>query len=165
MLGFVAWACRSPRRLILLVGVPILAIVLGGALWNGNRDSAAGSGSTSGGGSTASGAAQLPDSGAYVSAAITFVGVWGRLAPGQTAAQWHDAVRALSTQDLGQSLDRTDPTSLPGAGPTGTPQVRFLSSSSALIAVPLANGHSVLVTVVRGGNGMLVNDVEPDVGN
>jgi hypothetical protein len=162
--GVVAWACRTPRRLILVVGVPLLLIVIGGGWWNGQRGSGSAVG-PAGSGPTASVTAQVPDSSAFVAAAVKFVGVWGRLAPGQTAAQWHQAVRALSTQDLGRNLDRTDPSSLSGSTPSGTPQVRFVSNASALIAVPLATGRSVLVTVVAGQSGMLVDDVEPDVGN
>lgn len=165
MTGFVAWACRTPRRLVLVAGVPLLLVILLGSLWRHSGDGAA-PGGDAGGGANPAVSAVVPDSTSFVSAAVKFVGVWGHLAPGQSAAQWHDAVRGLTTPDLGQRLAVTDPASLTGAAVSGQPQVRFLASTSALVAVPMANGRTVLVTVVRGdGKAFLVDDVEPDVGN
>jgi hypothetical protein len=164
MTGAIAWACRTPRRLITVLAVPLVLTVIAASLWSGY-------GKGDGGGrsdlaAAAAANAQMPDAAPFVTAAVTFVNVWGRLAPGQTPQQWHDAVRALATPDLATKLQQTDTASLEGATATGKPQVRFVTTTSALIAVPMSNGHTVVVTVVSGQDkNWLVDDVEPDVGN
>jgi hypothetical protein len=163
MPAVIAWACRTPRRLVAVLAVPVLVIILGANLWS--RQSGDSAASSARAAAAASGA-QVPDATPFVTAAVKFVNVWGRLAPGQTAAQWHDAVRSLATPDLAMKLDRTDTSSLEGTAATGKPAVRFVAQSSALIAVPMSNGRTVVVTVVNGqGQNWLVDDVEPDVGN
>lgn len=106
-----------------------------------------------------------PDPAPAVAAAVRFVAAWGRLASGQSAGDWHARVRELATAELGTALDGTDPAGLPGAAPSGRPQVRSLAGDSAMVAVPMTNGRTVLVTVVSGPPGWLVNDVQPDEGN
>jgi hypothetical protein len=160
----IAWACRTPRRLLGVVVLPVLLLVVIGSIWSGQQG---GEGSTTAAdGPVAAMDARVPDATPFVTAAVRFVNVWGKLAPGQTPDQWHADVRALSTPDLGTMLDRTDPNRLVNASASGKPEVRFLAPTSALIAIPLTNGHSVLVTVVSNENQRwLVNDVQPDVGN
>jgi hypothetical protein len=104
--------------------------------------------------------ARVPDAAGPVRAAVGFVAVWARPRDG-----WHEAVRALVTPELGTALDATDPGSLPDADPTGAPQVRSLAEGSAMVAVPLSTGHTVVVTVVAEGGAWLVNDVQSDAGN
>lgn len=164
MSALIAWTCRTPRRLFGVVAVPVLLLVVLGSLWSGQRGSDGGGNSQSG--AAAAAHAQVPDAAPFVTAAVNFVNAWGRLAPGQTAEQWHAAVRALATPDLGAKLDQTDPNSLVGATSTGKPEVRFVAATSALIAVPMANGQMVVVTVVISQDkSWLVDDVQPDVGN
>jgi hypothetical protein len=110
-------------------------------------------------------AAQLPDSAGFVSAAVRFVSVWNRVPPGSSQTQWQEALAPLTTGELAQALASTDPADLPGSMPKGEPVVRYLAQSSALIAVPLANGSSVLVTVVSEGAGPKVSDVQPYAGD
>ena len=161
MTGVIAWACRTQRRLIAVLAVPLLITVLGASLWS-TRDGDSGNGSVS----VAAANAQVPDATPFVTAAVKFVNVWGRLAPGQTPEQWHDAVRALATEDLATKLKYTDTSALEDASTSGKPQVRFVTASSALIAVPMNNGDTVVVTVVTGQDkNWLVDDVQPDVGN
>lgn len=164
MSGLIAWACRTPRRLIAVLAAPIAVLVVIGSIWSGqHRGDDAGSTRS---GQVAAANAQVPDATPFVTAAVNFVNVWGKLAPGQSADQWHSAVRALATPDLSAKLDQTDPNGLVGASATGRPEVRFVSSTSSLVAVPMANGRTVVVTVVRGeGSNWLVDDVQPDVGN
>jgi hypothetical protein len=73
----------------------------------------------------------------------------------------------LATDDLAAALRLTDPSSLPGAAPSGEPDVRFVAQSSALVAVPLSTGATVLVTVIDspGGGGWRVSDIQPDTGD
>lgn len=164
MAGLIAWTCRTPQRLIAVLAVPTLALLIGASLWSDQRGAAGDTGAASAAAAAAN--AQVPDATPFVAAAVHFVNVWGQLAPGQTPTEWHDAVRALATSDLGKKLDQTDPASVESATASGKPQVRFIAMTSALIAVPMTNGHTVVVTVVNGqGQKYLVDDVEPDVGN
>lgn len=164
MAAVIAWACRTPRRLAAILAVPLLVLILGASLWS--RQGGGDSGASSAQAAAAASGAQVPDATPFVTAAVKFVNVWGRLAPGQTAAQWHDAVRSLATPDLASKLDQTDTSLLEDTAATGKPAVRFVAQSSALIAVPMSNGRTVVVTVVSGqGRNWLVDDVEPDVGN
>jgi hypothetical protein len=159
----IAWACRTPRRLIGVVLVPILSLVLIGSFWSGRLSGEDGSGA---GGSVPAVSAQVPDAAPFVTAAVRFVNVWGKLAPGQTPDEWHGAVRTLATPDLSTKLDQTDLNGLVNGSASGKPDVRFLTTTSALVAVPMTNGHPVLVTVVNNENQRwLVDDVQPDVGN
>jgi hypothetical protein len=157
-----SWVFGNPRRLLLIVGGLIVAVVVVSSIISarGNGDDASGALSRN----PAAGA-QVPDAEPFVNAAVAFVAAWGKLAHGQSAEEWHAAVRELATPDLGTTLDLTDTSDLPDALPSGTPQVRFITSSSAMVAVPLDNGSAVLVTVVNSGDGQLVDDIQPDVGN
>jgi hypothetical protein len=148
--------------LTVLLAVPILLLVVVGTIWSGQRDDG-----TAGMGDPAAVAnAQVPDAAPFVTAAVRFVNVWGRLAPGQTPDQWHEAVRALSTPELASALAQTSPESLPGISVSGKPSVRYVTPADAIIAVPMTNGHSVVVSVIStDAKTWLVRDVQPDTGN
>lgn len=186
----VAWIFHSPRRLVLVAGVVLLAALgVGGLLSRLSGAGAAGgpvatasptatptaetTGRPSPAGTAAAtptpvtgvSGAQAPDAAPFVTAAVRFTQVWGRLQPGETAAQWHDRVDPLATPELAAALRLTDPASLPGAAPTGRAVVRYLAETSALVAVPLTDGSTVLVTVVAQGGRWQVSDVQPDVGD
>ena len=187
----VAWIFYSPRRLALVAVVILLALLgLGGLLSRLTGTGAANaaavgaaapSRSTDGSTTPASGAprptppaiatggsagaAQVPDAAPFVSTAVEFVQAWGALRTGETAAQWHDRVDPLVTADLAAALQLTDPATLPGARPAGRPAVRFVADTSALIAVPLSDGSTVLVTVISAGPDWQVADIQPDVGD
>ena len=186
----VAWIFYSPRRLALVADVTLLALLgLGGLLGRltgtGAADAVpagAAARSTDGSSQPASGAtrptppaiatggsspgaAQVPDAVPFVSTAVEFVQAWGALRTGETAAQWHDRVDPLVTADLAAALQLTDPAKLPGARPSGRPTVRFVANTSALIAVPLSDGSTVLVTVISAGLDWQVADIQPDVGD
>jgi hypothetical protein len=102
-----------------------------------------------------------------VTTAVHFVQEWARIRPGETAAQWQRRLAPLATDDLAAALRLTDPSSLPDAAPSGEPDVRFVAQSSALVAVPLSTGATVLVTVIDspGGGGWRVSDIQPDTGD
>jgi hypothetical protein len=153
----VVWICRSPRRLAVTAVTVIAVVLLGSSLL------------TQGGGDSdrraAAPVAQVPDAERYVRPAVTFVRDWAQLPDGGTPEQWHARLAPLATPELAEALRTTDPAELPGTGPQGEPVVRYLAQASALIAVPLANGSSVLVTVVDGSEGALVSDIQPDAGD
>ncbi|MFI7586209.1 hypothetical protein ACIB24_03950 [Spongisporangium articulatum] len=159
----VLWVCRSPQRLAMVV-VVVLAVVLlgGGALFGGGGDEGSDAATAT---RPASTAATVPDAGPYVGAAVTFVRAWAQVPAGRTAQQWRETLKPLVTDDLAKALATTDTSTLPGVQPSGEPVVRFVSQTSALIAVPLADGSSVLVTVVSDATSTKVSDVQPDVGD
>jgi hypothetical protein len=163
-----AWVFHSPRRLA-VTAVTILAVVLlgGSALFGSGIGGGIGGGSqgTSSRPTEPAPAAQVPDAGPYVRAAVAFVTQWSHLQSGESAGQWQAKLMPLTTTELGEALRTTDPAELPGVGPRGEPVVRYVAQSSAMIAVPLADGSSVLVSVVNGGQGLLVSDVQPNVGD
>jgi hypothetical protein len=161
----IVWVCRSPRRLAVSAAAIITVLLVGGStLFGGTAGGSTGdrSGST---GAPASTAAQVPDAAPYVTAAVNFTREWSQLKPGDSTATWLARVTALTTPELAQALKSTDPAGLPGVGPSGEPVVRFVSQTSALVAVPLADGSSVLVSVVIGGIQPLVSDIQPNVGD
>jgi hypothetical protein len=156
-----SWLFQSPRRLIVVIGGPILVAVLIASALSANRN-----GTSSAPDVRAQASAQIPDAQPFVTTAVEFVQVWGHLEKGQSESDWHRAVNALVTPELATALDLTDPSALPDAEPSGTPRVKALTSDSALILVPLDSGSSVLVTVIADGNGTwLVQDVQPNAGN
>jgi hypothetical protein len=169
MTGFIAWLCHSPRRLA-VGGATILVVLLvaGTALFGngtGARVSDGGAAGAAGPGPVASSAAQVPDAGPYVTAALGFVRLWSQVKPGETATEWHAALVPLTTPDLGRALGTTDPTDLPGVAPAGDPVVRYVAQTSALVAVPLADSTSVLVSVVMNGQAALISDIQPNLGD
>jgi hypothetical protein len=143
-----------------LLGVGLLAGVGLGASLDAARLDAAGTSGVVAGSAGLPFGARMADAAGPVRAAVGFVGVWARPRQG-----WHETVRALATPELAAALDVTDTGALPDADPTGRPQVRSLAEDSALVAVPLSTGRTVVVTVVASGGSWLVNDVEPDTGN
>lgn len=164
-MGFISWACRTPQRLAGVIGAPVLALIVIGSLWSGGGSDANGQVGTSGG-LTPSVNAQVPDATPFVRAAVNFVNVWGRLAPGQSPDEWHDAVRALSTPELAAALDATDPHSLPSAESSGRPTVMDVTATDAIVAIPMTDGRQVIVTVVSAdGKSWLARDIQPYAGN
>jgi len=162
----VAWLCRSPRRLIVSAAIILAVLLVGGSQLFGNGAAGAnGNGQQSSAAATTAPKAQVPNADPYVSAAVSFVRLWSQLKPGETADAWQAQLVPLSTPDLAAALKGTDPATLPGVGPEGEPVVRFVSQTSGLIAVPLSDGSSVLVTVVIGGEQPLVSDIQPNVGD
>jgi hypothetical protein len=161
----IAWLCRSPRRLAVGAATILVVVLVGGSalFGNGTRGHAGAAARPADAPTTA--AAQVPNANPYVATAVAFVREWSRLRPGETATQWQARLAPLTTPDLGAALKTTDPANLPDVRPDGEPVVRFVSQTSALIAVPLANGTSVLVTVVNGETGPLVSDIQPNAGN
>jgi hypothetical protein len=161
----IVWLCRSPRRLAVSAAAIITVLLVGGStLFGDNLPSSTGSRPGSGEAPTTS-AAQVPDAAPYVTAAVNFTREWSELKPGESTATWLSRLTPLTTPELALALKSTDPTGLPGVGPSGEPVVRFVSQTSALIAVPLADGSSVLVSVVVGGVQPLVSDIQPNVGD
>jgi hypothetical protein len=163
-----AWICRTPRRLAVVgLSLVILIFVGGSALFgNGGSDGTDPTSTTKTVTSApAETAAAIPASGEYVSAAVNFAKLWSQLKPGETQQQWLASLTPLTTADLGKALRTTDTSDLPGVTPAGEPVVRFLAQGSALIAVPLSDGSSVLVTVVSGETGPQVSDIQPNTGD
>jgi hypothetical protein len=159
----VKWLCRSPRRLAVTVGGLILIAVIGGSAFNGRGSTGAEEPEPTP--STVSTAA-VPDAKPYVEAAVRFVDAWSQTRAGETEEQWHARVAKLSTPELAAALANTDPASLPGSPPSGSPIVRYVAQDSGQVAVPLADGSSVLVTVVSASRSTWqVSDVQPDVGD
>ncbi len=160
----ITWLCRSPRRLVVSAAVIIAVLLIGGSTLFDTGTGAVGTAQPDEAVTTAP-RAQVPNADPYVSAAVAFVQEWSQLKPNETADAWLARVTPLATPDLAAVLKTTDPVNLPGIGPQGEPVVRFVSQSSGLIAVPLSDGSSVLVTVVTGGQVPLVSDIQPNVGD
>jgi hypothetical protein len=159
----VKWLCTSPRRLAVTVGGLILLVVIGASAFNG-RGSAADAGPEPT--PTSVSTAAVPDAQPYVDTAVRFVDAWSTKRSGETDAQWHARVAKLSTPELAAALESTDLATLPGSRPSGQPTVRYVAQDSGLVAVPLEDGSTVVVTVVAGSRSTWqVSDVQPDVGD
>jgi hypothetical protein len=161
----IAWLCRSPRRLIVSAVTILVVLLVGGSQLFGNGTAGGAAAGDQPTGTPTAAAAQVPDATPYVSAAVAFVREWSTLKPGETATAWQARLAPLTTPELGAALKTTDPANLPGVGPEGEPVVRFVSRTSALIAVPLADSSSVIVSVVLGGQQPLVSDIQPNLGD
>lgn len=146
MADLVRWACRSPQRLLGVLATALVVVLGIGSLVLDQVSSPEGGRVTGAVGPDPQ--ARQPDSRPFVEAAVAFVRLWAQPRPGQTAAQWRAALEPLVTADLAAGLRLTDLRNLPGGTPRGTPTVRYLSVTSALVAVPLSSGSTVLVTVV-----------------
>lgn len=159
----VAWVCRSPRRLAAFA-VGLMAVVLIGSNLLGGGAAANNAMNTQGSAPSVT-AAQVPDASAFATTAVRFVQAWSQMPKGKTVTEWQAALEPLSTKELATALRTTDPAALPESAPQGEPVVRYVAQNSALIAVPLANGSSVLVTVVSDGAGQRVSDIQPFAGD
>ncbi|GAB3264830.1 hypothetical protein [Kineosporia babensis] len=165
--NFRTWLFASPRRLVVVsLTAIILAFVGITALTDDDTavDTTGGTGNTESIGSTN---AAIPDADEYVLAAVEFVRLWAEVAPGESNQQWLDKLVPRATEDYAQALRTTDTATLPGGQPSGDPVVRFLAQESAMIAIPLGGGDSVLVTVVAGDgtSEAKVSDVQPNTGD
>ena len=161
------WVFRSPTHFAgTLAGIVAVLVLVGLALrGDGGAAGAAARPAPSPSRTQAAVARDLPAAAPFVDAAVTFARAWATLPEGATAAQWRETLRPLVTSDLATGLALTDPATLPGGTPTGTPTLRFLAASSALVEVPLSTGSSVLVTVVDDATGVRVSDVQPAEGD
>lgn len=162
MPSLVAWVFRSGQRLVLVI-VGLVAVLLVGGYFLSGRGPSGGSAATTT--SATSSAAGLPDVGPATDVAVRFTTRWASKPAGQTRTQWLDGLRPLVTQQLAAGLAYTDPEALPGGKPQGQPTVRYVSTASTLLAVPLSGGSQVLVTVVQDGGQWRVSDVQPAVGD
>jgi hypothetical protein len=162
-----SWILRSPRRLAVIAILAIGGVLAIGNLTHGSAQPAAAPSATpTATAPPASVAAQVPDAQPFVATAVHFVQEWARIRPGESAAQWQRRLAPLATDELAAALRLTDPSSLPDAAPSGEPNVRFVAQSSALVAVPLSTGATVLVTVIdTPGGGWRVSDIQPDTGD
>ncbi|GIJ37614.1 hypothetical protein [Micromonospora andamanensis] len=69
-----------------------------------------------------------------------FVAAWlGR--PGQTAEDWHDALRPLSTAGLTEKLAGADPTDVPAGAVTGDVTISPRGETFVEATIPLDGGH------------------------
>jgi len=160
----VRWLCRSPRRLAVTVGGLILVVVIGGSTFNGRGAHREGAQPEPTPSSVST--AAVPNAQPFVDTAVRFVDAWSRKRSGESARQWHERVAKLSTPELGAALEETDPDTLPNSPPSGSPIVRYLAQDSGQVAVPLADGSSVVVTVVAASRSTWqVSDIQPDVGD
>ncbi|GAA3633159.1 hypothetical protein GCM10022223_59410 [Kineosporia mesophila] len=165
---FITWLCKSPRRLVVVsLSAIILIFVIGSAAVGNDGKTGSGNSSDDDMSQTAVTAAVVPASDGYVTTAVNFVRLWAELKPGETSADWLAALTPLATPDYATALETTDTSTLPGTQPEGEPVVRFLAQESSMIAVPLADGSSVLVTVVagEGTSEPMVSDVQPNTGD
>jgi hypothetical protein len=165
----VAWVFHSPARLATVVGLPLVAALALGSWWvNGqSRPPSEQVTAATAGPAATSGpvVARLPDAAPFVAVAVDFADRWADLAPGQTRQGWVRDVSSRATPELAAGLALTDPAVLPGGHPEGPPEVRYVADDSALVAVPLSAGDTVVVTVVQMGGTLLVADVQPDLGD
>lgn len=159
----VSWVFHSPRRLAVIAVVVLAVVLLGGNALFGRGEDATTTGS--GPGRQPAATAQVPDAGPYVEAAVAFVKQWSPQPKDETTEQWAAGLTSLTTPEFGEALATTNTAELPDSPPSGDPVVRYVADSSALVAVPLANGSSVLVTLVDGDQRVLVSDIQPNVGD
>lgn len=165
---FRIWLFSSPRRLVVVSLTAIILIYVAGTSLLGEDPDRTTPGGRDDQQSVSSTNAAVPDANEYVVAAVDFTAQWAELEPGETQQQWVDRLAPLATEPFAQALATTDISTLPGGRPDGDPVVRFLAQESAMIAVPLSGGTSVLVTVVIGGettSGPKVSDVQPNTGD
>ena len=160
MAELLAWIFHSPRRLLAVL-IGLLAVVIGVGLLVQAAMPRQPSSGTAPTGVTAAG----PDTEQATQAALAFTRAWASKADGQTAEQWRQSLVPLTTPDLQRGLSLTDPATLPGGRPQGTPTVRFIAVASSLVEVPLSTGSRVLVTVVRVNAHWVASDVQPVSGN
>ena len=162
-----SWILRSPRRLAVIAILAIGGVLAIGNLTHGSvQPSGAPPATPTATAPPASVAAQVPDAQPFVATAVRFVQAWARVRPGESAAQWQRRLAPLATADLAAALRLIDTSSLPIAAPSGEPDVRYVAQSSALVAVPLSTGTTVLVTVIdTPGGGWRVSDIQPDTGD
>lgn len=160
-----SWLFASPRRLVVVSLTTIILVFVAGSSLFGNDGSTAAT--TTSDEQTAATAAAVPESDEFVAAAVAFVKLWAEVEADETPAQWQAKLTPLATDDYAKALKSTDTDTLPEAQPDGEPVVRFLAQESAMIAVPLSNGDSVLVTVVSGEGTAepKVSDVQPNTGD
>ncbi len=163
------WAFRSPGRFAAVVLAALALVVALSVVSRGagtSADQAPGEGRRAAAPTATAAPGSLPEAEPYLRTAVDFARVWAVLPSGGTTAQWRASLAPLVTPELARGLALTDPAGLPGGTPTGSPALRFLASSSALVEVPLSSGVSVLVTVVDTGGGVRkVSDVQPNQGD
>ena len=160
MAEFVAWACRSPQRLLTVLAVTLIAVLgIGTLVVDHLSDETPGTTTT-----TPTVSAEVPDAAPFVRTAVEFARLWASPESGQSLEQWHARLAPMVTEDLAAGLRLTDLANLPGGEPGTTPTVRFVSGASALVAVPLTTGTTVLVTVVDTRAGSADGDLGPGAG-
>ena len=162
MVGEVArWVFYSPRRLFVTIAGAVVAVGLVAAAMTVDRPDAPAAPQRP----AQAEIAGLPAIEPYVDAAVAFTNVWAQRAPGETTDEWIARLAPHATPELLSALRTTDPENLPDTKVDGAPRARYVAESSALLAVPLANGQSVAVTVISDSGKWRVTDVQPNTGD
>jgi hypothetical protein len=157
------WLFYSPRRLfVTLAGALVVVGVVAAAL---TVDEPAAPEATGGPAQANSSIAGLPAIEPYADAAIAFTNAWAHREPNESTDEWIARLKPHATPELLSALRTTDPANLPDTKVGGPPHARFVSESSALLAVPLANGETVAVTVIADSGTWQVTDVQPNTGD
>lgn len=146
---------NAPRRIAAVIALTLLAVVIGTRITRPHHQPSSGMPTSY----------TAPNPGPAATVAAAFVQQWSALKPGQTPTQWVTAIRALTTPDLGQALANTNTSTLPNTTVTTPTTIRYTSTTSTLLVVPLTNGATVLITVDTTGPRPLVSDIQPNEGN
>jgi hypothetical protein len=155
------WVFYSPRRLfVTLAGVVVVIGVVATAL---TLDKSAAPAAPSG--QAQPSVAGLPALQPYIDTAVAFTNVWAHREPNESTDEWIARLTPHATPELVSALRTTDPANLPDTRVEGAPRARYVSEFSALLAVPLANGESVAVTVISDSGTWQVSDVQPNTGD
>jgi len=174
-----AWLFHSPRRLLLVLVVPLIVVSLVPAI--GSR--------LAGGGSEGGGAAvhPPPENGTPTTTADPFLegGGTGTAPPealavvnaflqewlaGPTATtrseiqQWHRRLAPYVTPELAAALRHTDPARVPDATVARSPEALRVGEYLSQIAVPMSDGKDLTLTVAWDGEVWRISDIDREGG-
>lgn len=162
MVGEIArWVFYSPRRLFVTLAGALVGAALVATVMTADRSDPPPTTHSQ----ASAGIAGLPAIEPYVDTAVAFTNAWARRAPDETTDDWISRLTPYATPELLDALRTTDPANLPDTKVNGAPRARFVSDSSALLAVPLANGDTVAVTVIADSGKWQVTDIQPNTGD
>jgi hypothetical protein len=167
----VAWLFHSPRRLLLVILVPLIVTSLVSVLFSGLKQEApqapANQATNSpGADAMATGAGTPPLATAPPEAFDTvdsFVRIWLTGPAAETDEQvraWHERLRAYVTPELAAALQHTDPARVPDATVAGPPVVLQAGDYLTEMSVPMSDGRDLNLTIAWDGQVWRVSDIE-----
>jgi hypothetical protein len=174
-----AWVFHSPRRLLLVVVVPLLVVSVGPVLLSRlNDDDGAPAAATdqATAAATQSATPTLPGDQALppatpppdaVRVVNTFVEVWLAGATADTdpeVQEWHKRLAQYVTPELSTALKDTDPGRVPDASPTGPAQPLRVGEYLSELSVPMSDGKDLNLTIAWDGEAWRVSDIDREGG-
>jgi hypothetical protein len=170
--SLLAWVFHSPRRLLLVILIPLVVAVLVPVLWPRltSTDASSESANPASESSPQATPPVLPEAVPSATAPAeafqtvdTFVRIWLSGPAAQTDEEvraWRERLQPYVTPELAAALQDTDPGRIPDATVAGEPRLLRVGEYLTEMSVPMSDGRDLNLTLAWDGRVWRVSDID-----